>query len=239
MSGIDPLFLTYLSLVRCRTARLFPDLSAFWQLAPDAIREALPFRDVLLMWQQRVRELETDAGCLLSDPHFGAVVHFLIHPPLLPWVDKLGNRVEANPDVPDNSPCPRLQIAAQPADWLLAKLKIPLKLHSFDRRILTQQDKAGDCFTAYRSGFTFTLGELEVQVRVDICHGYRNITLQQQQEDIARQFAAALPGMERQLIEEASCLCCYGLQIFLLTHQFQVLLDRFEAYYRDKDLPEV
>lgn len=242
-SEANPLFAVYLSLLRVCASRQLPELVACWQLAPALIRDALPFREVLTQLQQQVEDLKIDAYCLLSDPHFYAAVSFLKEPPLTPMVDKDGNRVAVNPETPEFTPYTQLQVTAQPQDWLIAKLRIPLKLHSYSSGIVTEEDQDREQFTVYRSALSLTLGEIEVGLNIDTYHRYQTTTyafdLKRQQEEIFRQLSVALQGIESQLIEEVSCLCCYSLQIFALTERLQIFHRRFQERQKNKDTKEM
>jgi hypothetical protein len=79
---------------------------------------------------------------------------------------------------------------------------------------------------------TLGLGDLDIEFSVKTVHRYRSFNvvfdLKQQQEDVAQQLDRSLPAMDRQLIEEASCLCCYGLQMFALTERLDKVLRQFQ-----------
>lgn len=100
-----------------------------------------------------------------------------------------------------------------------------------------------EAFGTSRSCLTLGLSNLDSECTVLTLHSYRSeiepFHPKQQPGAIAEQLARSLPLIVPRLLEEVSCLCCYGLQGFALTKRLAPLHREFQDAHQQLDAVEV
>lgn len=223
---VNRLFAVYLSLLHVWANRQLPHLEALWQLAPLPEHHFVPALELLAQFRQWTQQLEADAYWLLEDVDFLNVVLLLKNPPPPITFYTGANSVPDEASLAWVQERSRLEVADDPKEWLAAKLRVPFSISGFN--FLIEEGMDGECktYTACRYALSIALGTATVELSINASHCYGRCTfpfrLKEQQEEIAEQLGNALPaGTPGQLIQEISCLACYGVQIFALADRLE------------------